>query len=174
MIRLVVMAQGSSEKVLAAFHNLNEDDKQVLSVELARTARIGQSFQLDAEVPEGGPTFLIYYAPALMQKNSSSNAEGALKVLAEIFRQARNMWPLQEERADETVIVQIDMLKGFLVHELPELRQDEHWVLKRPSHQINGTVAKDILPKGFVDEPHRRLLHFSQLSTPTQSPQTSA
>eukprot|EP00971_Amphidinium_carterae_P052998 1043926-Amphidinium_carterae.1 len=33
------------------------------------------------------PAILVYYAPALMQKNFSTDPVGALTVLAEVFRQ---------------------------------------------------------------------------------------
>ena len=73
-------------------------DVQVLSDELSRTAlggsgplrsiffmafasirRRGQRFKLSPTADEGGPAFLIYYAPALMQKNCGKDPVRAIE-----------------------------------------------------------------------------------------------
>lgn len=59
---------------------------------------------------KGGPAFLPMYAPALLQYNGGDLA-GALQVLAEILRQARVLWPLDADAADDTVLVMLDALK---------------------------------------------------------------
>lgn len=150
-MRLVVMAQGHSHKVLNAFRSLPDSERKVLSEELTRTARRGQRFELGAELDAGGPAFLVYYAPALVQKNCGTDPEGALAVLVEILRQARSLWPLQDAAADDTVIIQIDTVKGSFVSELLLLHPGEQWMLKMLPNKMNATVAKESAPEGGVE-----------------------
>ena len=48
--------------------------------------------------PTMGPAFLIYYGPQFM-RSAGRNKEftGALQMLAEIYRQARSLWPLSRQ-----------------------------------------------------------------------------
>lgn len=145
LLRLVVMAQGSSQKVLDAFAQLQEEDRYVLEVELARTGCAGQRYSKGPDVmAEGGPAFLVYYAPALLQKNCAADAAGSLTVLAEVLRQARILWPAQVASANETVIIQIDVLKGLEVEALMYLQAGEYWALQRVSNK-HGQVKKTSL-----------------------------
>eukprot|EP00930_Biecheleria_cincta_P041881 TRINITY_DN28786_c0_g1_i1.p1 TRINITY_DN28786_c0_g1~~TRINITY_DN28786_c0_g1_i1.p1 ORF type:complete len:1195 (-),score=241.76 TRINITY_DN28786_c0_g1_i1:65-3565(-) len=172
LMRLVVMAQGHCNAVLDAWKGLNAEDKEVLANELTRTARAEQFFELALKVEEGGPAFLVYYAPALMQKNCGLDPEGALIVLAEILRHARAIWPLQESAADDTVIIQIDVLKGFHIAELlDQPRPGECWVLKRQQNEINATVCKEPVPKEIT--PDRRPLCFEKARRNTHQRRTS-
>lgn len=58
-----------------------------------------------------GPAILIYYAPALLQKAGAAKCFDALRVLADVFRAARVLFPLEESRVEDTVIIRIDALK---------------------------------------------------------------
>ncbi|CAJ1421459.1 unnamed protein product [Effrenium voratum] len=75
--RLLCMAQGNATEVLAAFEKLSDEDKEVLSVEMARTGAEQQSFS-DSFVPSSvreqtaGPAFLVYYGPAFLQRRASN------------------------------------------------------------------------------------------------------
>merc|ERR1712060_855853 len=109
------MAQGDSIEVLTQFDKLGLDDQLVLSEELAITGCRGQSYERetleDSNCFGKGPAILVYYAPALMQRSGKTDPKGAMAVLAAVFRQARELWPLCEEDADKSVTVRIDNLK---------------------------------------------------------------
>jgi hypothetical protein len=149
MLRLVVMAQGDSKRVLSAFQALRQQDREQLEVELAVSGCSGQSYRRESSqglcpVSEGGPAILVYYAPALMQKAGAADPLGALVLLADIFRQARGLFPVQKGRANETVLVRIDALKELQVKAIRQPSQPgDVWVLHRTSskeahvHQVN-------------------------------------
>jgi len=140
LMRLGVMTQGS-EKVLAAYDDLHEDDREVLSVELARTGLHDQRYQRDVVPSSGGPAFLVYYGPALLCKNSSSDALGVLRVLAEVLRQARVLWPLEEQLQDKTVTLRVDSLKELDVEKIRNTEPNTYWVLQQMS-SVDGFVTK--------------------------------
>jgi len=140
-MRLVVMAQGNSPKVLAAYAALSAEDRDVLDQELARTGRVEQRYARDTLPASSGPALLVYYAPALMQKNCASDPDGALRVLAEVLRQGRNLWPLDESAAGETVTLQIHALKDLEVQAMKALQAGEFWTLYRNS-SVNALVQK--------------------------------
>jgi len=140
-LRLVVMAQGHSQKVLEAFSALSYVDQEVLSVELACTGCLNQSYVRDPPERCMGPAFLVYYAPALLQKNCSLDPEGVLSVLAEVLRRARELWPFQESAADETVTLRIDALKELEVHSIQEARLGEYWLLEKTS-SVDAVVKR--------------------------------
>eukprot|EP00933_Yihiella_yeosuensis_P035388 TRINITY_DN28918_c0_g1_i2.p1 TRINITY_DN28918_c0_g1~~TRINITY_DN28918_c0_g1_i2.p1 ORF type:complete len:133 (-),score=30.24 TRINITY_DN28918_c0_g1_i2:170-568(-) len=107
-----------------------------------------------------------------MQKNCATNAAGALIVLAEVFRKARELWPLQDDFADDTVTVQIDAIKGQIASELPEqLKEGEDWVLKRLNF-VSATIYKSTKPlqEGEADFAMQRVLHFSERLHPLKFP----
>ncbi|CAK0871302.1 unnamed protein product, partial [Prorocentrum cordatum] len=149
MLRLVVMAQGDSKRVLNAFQSLRQQDREQLEVELAVSGCSGQSYRREpsqALCPssEGGPAILVYYAPALMQKAGAADPCGALVLLADILRQARGLFPLRKDKASETVLVRIDALKELQVSAIRQPSQPgDVWVLHRTStkeahvHQVN-------------------------------------
>jgi len=110
-MRLVVMAQADGT-ISGIFDTLPDKDKTVLMNELSRTGCRGQFYSM-CEVFYGGPAMLVYYGPALLQKNISSLvlARAALQVLAEVYHVARQLWPLQTEEQDQVVTIQISELK---------------------------------------------------------------
>ncbi|CAJ1334404.1 unnamed protein product [Effrenium voratum] len=112
-MRLVLMAQGNSAEIIRQFGKLKKADQLVLSQELAMSGCVNQKFKRDGFKEVGGPAILIYYSPALMQKAGKQDPGGAMVILAEIFRQARSLWPLSSkaEDCDKTVVVRIDVLK---------------------------------------------------------------
>ncbi|CAE7300309.1 DEGP1 [Symbiodinium sp. CCMP2592] len=136
-MRLVLMAQGDNQEVLRQFSRLKKADQQVLSQELAITGCLNQKFKRDSYKDAGGPAILVYYAPALMQKAGKQDPAGALIVMAEIFRQARSLWPLSknQEDCDKTILVRIDVLKEMQVSAILEPRPDINYVLCRVSSQ---------------------------------------
>ena len=96
-MRLVVQAQMSDKQaaLVAAFNQLMPEDRRVLCDEMARTGCVGQSYRLSQPRKAGGPAILVYYSPAFVRSLSPHTAADALRLLAEIYRRARVLWPLR-------------------------------------------------------------------------------
>ena len=97
LMRLVVQAQMSDKQaaLVAAFNQLMPEDRRVLCDEMARTGCVGQSYRLSQPRKAGGPAILVYYSPAFVRSLSPHTAADALRLLAEIYRRARVLWPLR-------------------------------------------------------------------------------
>ncbi|CAK0804499.1 unnamed protein product [Prorocentrum cordatum] len=94
--------------------------------------------------PLGGPAFLVYYGPALLQKHAAGgNLYGALLALAEVLRQARGLWPLEEAAAGSSVTVRIDAIKDADLEALVNVPVGQCWALHR-------TNAKEAAVKKLV------------------------
>jgi len=147
-MRLAVMAQGDA-KVIDAFHSLPSEDRRCLAAELSRTGCRGQHYS--AGVSErlgnetGGPALLVYYGPALLQKHAQSTEQDmctALRVLVEVLRAARQLWPLKESSEGCTATVQIGALKAEsldVIVKAPGGKSREIWVMKR-HNDLEGSV----------------------------------
>jgi len=110
LMRLVVQVQSpaAQPKVVEAFHALSDDDRATLATEMATTGINGQTYT--ASPTKGGPAFLVYYSPAFLRQ-SVSNALAGLRVLAGVYRAARELFPLSADHGG-CVIVHIDQLKA--------------------------------------------------------------
>merc|ERR1712110_432592 len=97
-MRLLCMAQMNAGPVLRDFELLSDEDKDVLCAEMSRSGCDGQSFSADLVPkdvrPGEGPAFLIYYGPAFLQNLGNDSPVMRLGALAEIYRCARQLWPL--------------------------------------------------------------------------------
>jgi len=109
-LRLVTMAQGDSAAVLQALERLPAEDREVLIDELSNVDIWNQHWAREQSEMKG-PAILVYYAPALMQKAGKEDPGRALALLAEVFRQARALWPLEERARSWWVSVRVDQLK---------------------------------------------------------------
>eukprot|EP00913_Durusdinium_trenchii_P002639 g2444.t1 len=146
-MRLVLMAQGDSVEILRQFKQLPKSDANILTKdgtfrgrsgphafgELAITGCPGQSYSCDDSREVRGPAILVYYAPALMQKAGRKNPYGALRILAEVFRQARALWPLSDSDAEKTVLLRIDVLKELETADIMEPPSGIQFLLQRNS-----------------------------------------
>eukprot|EP00929_Paragymnodinium_shiwhaense_P080548 TRINITY_DN42019_c0_g1_i1.p1 TRINITY_DN42019_c0_g1~~TRINITY_DN42019_c0_g1_i1.p1 ORF type:complete len:1132 (-),score=273.91 TRINITY_DN42019_c0_g1_i1:347-3742(-) len=113
IMRLVVMAQGEDPMtVVEAFRALPAADQSCLTTEFSRTGCRGQTYQRNTVC--GGPAFLVYYSPALLQRNNKSKdgLEKALRTLCQVLRGARGIWPMSLRQQHQTVIIQIGELKA--------------------------------------------------------------
>jgi len=100
----------------------------------------GEAFAL-APSNMGGPAFLIYYSPAYLRHCCGAKdvkiARDALHALAEVYRAARLLWPLESkdasgQAASQTVTVMIDELKSSATAEvLGQYSAGKVWVLLR-------------------------------------------
>lgn len=122
-MRLVCMSQAHAVKVCEAFDSLADEEKRVLSREMARTGCEGQMYSL-YEPAHGGqdeaPAILVYYGPAMMQKFGKDEPVKALKRLCEVYKQATMLWPPSPNSAGENVTVRIDTIKDKSHDELRE------------------------------------------------------
>jgi len=125
-MRLVTMAQGDSAAVLRAFDALPPQDREVLSDELGAVDIWNQTWSRE-ESEHKGPAILVYYAPALMQKAGKEDPLRALRVLAEVFRQARVLWPLSEEARSWWVSVRVDQLKELPLGDVERPKDGHVW-----------------------------------------------
>ena len=97
LMRLVLQAQTSDKQhaIVDAFANLPEDDRRVLGDEMARTGADGQDYLRSPGVSQAyGPAILVYYSPAFVRSLTPSTAFEALRLLAEVYRRSRWLWPL--------------------------------------------------------------------------------
>jgi len=149
-MRLVIMAQGDSKAILEAVDALGEEDRSVLFDEMAITGCRGQFFANDCP-SEGsyGPAFLIYYGPALMQKAGKENPTTTLRILAEVYRQSRSLFPASPQKADDNIIVRIDALKVLALQNILSHDNETVWVLSKMSSK---EAAVQLLPISKVND----------------------
>merc|ERR1712125_284078 len=118
--------------LVAAFQKLPFNDHVTLTEELARTGCREQFITAPAAIKNnlGGPALLIYYAPALLQRAKATKCAEALRVLAAVFRAARDLFPLSQFELQKSVTVRIDVLK---VLDPIQIRDSGPWHLRRTS-----------------------------------------
>eukprot|EP00434_Breviolum_minutum_P006582 symbB.v1.2.005810.t1/scaffold342.1/size227955/3 len=163
-MRLVLMAQGDSPDVLRQFRLLPKSDANILSKELAITGCPGQHFNCDDMRESRGPALLVYYAPALMQKAGRKDPFGALRILAEVLRQARALWPLNDTDAEKTVLVRIDVLKELEVSDILEPATGVRFVLVRNSLYDGQVKAAGLAEVQDINAATSQLLNFNRTS----------
>jgi hypothetical protein len=131
LLRLAVMTQ-SDERVVDSFKTLPAQHRRLLAEELALTGCAGQHFSGSPDA-KGGPAVLVYYGPALMQKNKEETPEmlaATLLLLTEVLRVARRLWPRKDELQNTSVTVNIADLKT----------QGIEWVLQEAARPGNFWV----------------------------------
>jgi len=90
-LRIHCMAQGGAKQVLHEFENLCEEDRVLLSKEMAETGIEDQYFSewTDFEGPQVGIPVLMYYGPAWLQRVGMEQPLLSLQVLAASLRRCR-------------------------------------------------------------------------------------
>jgi len=169
LCRLIVQAQheAAQKGVFEAFWRLQESDRAVLELEMAQTGLPQQTYSLARGCPKLGPAFLIYYSPALLQTLGAEHGEVALRILAEIYRQARAIWPDDGGSGSgcSTVTLRIDVLKDRTVEAIQQVyTYGEGWFLTKLNDQ-EGVIEKRSLGEGDASRHgyasvHRRLLEL--------------
>jgi len=136
-MRLMLMAQGDTLEILKQFQLLSIDEQTILSQEMACTGCKGQQFSTDDLKGQPtcgkGPAILVYYGPALMQKAGKKDPKSALRVLAEVYRRTRELWPLTEDAADQSITVRIDALKEIDSSLIQRPDSGQIWVISKMS-----------------------------------------
>ena len=155
--RLLLHAQGADQqqRVACAFGCLPQEDLATLSFEMALTGIAGATYPNTPEMT-GGPAFLVYYAPAFLRRaidddiafsafadlqrkgTYPEHAHGAtlvaLRVLAEVYRSARKLFPRSESDAASTVIVHLAAFKNESIFDIASrYQQGQCWLNVRTS-----------------------------------------
>lgn len=139
LMRLAVMAQcEDASSVVEAFRSLGAADQKCLTTELSRTACQGQLFRRHAVM--GGPAFLVYYGPALLQRSNGSQKElrTALQTLCTILRGSRALWPMSLEAEGSSVTIMIGEIKSQPLEEAignPGGSFRSVWILRAHNNQ---------------------------------------
>jgi hypothetical protein len=157
-MRLAVMAQ-ANQAVVDIFLDLPMSYQNLLAMELTRTGIVGQRF-CSAPLTSGGPAFLVYYAPAMLQKNVNGNLALAIKVLARVLKTARLLWPVSDEQEGEQVTIMIAALKGEEIETALECESEERFILVR-QNDVEGRVEKKTVTK--IEELRATLTKDQQL-----------
>lgn len=134
-MRLLCMAQMNARPILKAFNELSDDDKEILSTEMARTGCMGQTFSSSlspaaAHANPVGPALLIYYGPAFLQNLGNDDAVRRLSILAEVYRCARELWPASVAQVSVSVTVRVDTIKALRIAEMQStMKSGDVWLL---------------------------------------------
>ena len=155
-MRLIVQAQADAEQreVHAAFDALPAADQKVLNEEMATSGVAGEPFELTPDVARG-PAFLVYYSPAFVRlaAHDDSTVGTALRILAEVYRASRQLYPSSEDAAGRTVTVHIGALKGLCVEEILGVYTKGHaWLLEWRSDS-EAIVSQRSLAEVVLGEP---------------------
>jgi len=140
LMRLVCQAQTPDRQlaILQAWEHLGPEDQQVLCDEMSRTGFADQLYERSPSSSADGPAFLIYYSPQLLRTLAPDTALEALNLLAEIYRRARELWPLEpvplgaDEGSDDlrTVTIRVDQLKKLSMEHIRQVYANNNsWLL---------------------------------------------
>lgn len=132
-MRLLCMAQTNANQLLKEVYLLSEEDQDILSLEMGRTGCHGQRYSAGLAPEDAhlkGPAFLVYYGPAFLQCLGNDSPMGRLKILAEVYFCAREIWPATDQKAGSTVTIRIDTIKALSIAQIWEvLSAGEMWLL---------------------------------------------
>ena len=143
----------------------------MLRDEMARTGLSGQTFTAGPKWKESkGPAFLVYYSPAFVRNFAPQQALESLRVLAEVYRRARQMWPIQKEAnsdpTGQSVTIRIDQIKELKLLDIQSaFTQGESWVLCRKNDN-EAVVERHSLEHHAQVREHAQPLQHS-LTAPT-------
>jgi hypothetical protein len=146
-MRLLCMAQANATKILEAFESIDKSYQEILSREMARTGCKEQTYSAGISPAEvqtlpAGPAFLIYYGPALLQSLGSDDPVRRLSLLGEVYRCAREVWPLEPTKADLNVIVRVDVIKALTTEAILQASDaGSAWVLVK-QNDSEGVIEK--------------------------------
>jgi hypothetical protein len=114
-MRLSLQAQVADKQraVEEGWGLLLAEEQRILAEEMARTGIARQSFGRGPRFDRvEGPAFLVYYSPAFVRTNAPKNARIALRILAEVYKRARELWPLCASTDNaHSVTIRIDQLR---------------------------------------------------------------
>ena len=138
-----------------------------LATEMAVTGIKDQHYQRSVgasstSTASAGPAFLVYYSPAFLRTAARLDCAQGLRMLAEVYRVARSLWPLSTSKAGETVTLRVDQMKERSPERIMEGHQwGECWMLVK-RNELEGVIEMTQM-YAFNDETRqneRRLLSF--------------
>lgn len=119
----------------AAFALLPAADRELLAYEMALSGVAGEPYALTPAAKEG-PAFLVYYSPAFVRlaAHDEVTALAALKMLAEVYRTARQLWKPSADAAGRTCTVHIGEIKALKISDIvSEHAHGGCWLMERRS-----------------------------------------
>jgi len=130
---------------------------------MARTGSPSQRFL--RSLSDGGPAFLVYYGPALLQRCSTlEEMTKAVTALAAVYQAGRRLWSESSEAKPPTVQLEIGQLKSMSIDlALSGLEEPDRnvWILRKLNEQeasmelVAAVRLNDLLSEGatfsFVD-----------------------
>ena len=146
LMRLVVQGQTTEVQQIIAesWLSLPPTDRSTLGLEMSLTGVGGEPYEPTPDTSVG-PAFLVYYSPVFVKIAAHENGVIALRMLAEIYRAARVLWPASAEAAGSSVTIHIGKLRGLKVVDdiaTSSYVNGQQWVLVRSSEQ-EGVVQLD-------------------------------
>lgn len=136
-MRILCMAQSNAQAILEVFDNLPGEDKELLSVEMARTGCVDQRYSSEFAPQEArmdlkGPALLVYYGPAFLQALGKDPPLKRLRVLAEVYRCGRTLYPATREQQERHVSIRVDTIKSMsLVSMVEATKLGKVWVVAK-------------------------------------------
>lgn len=111
------------------------EDQKTLAFEMALTGRTGECYSATPRFGGLGPAFLVYYGPALLRQAATGELPTVgLRCLAEVYRAARELWPLSSGDASKCVTLRVDRLKAVETAKIVQMYEaGQVWFLKRAS-----------------------------------------
>jgi len=164
LMRLIVQAQARDKQlaILDAFECISADDRACLSEEMARTGCADQKFSRSTCRQQGGPAILVYYSPAFIRSLIPAETLDALRLLAEVYRRSRALWPLSPS-GNYTVTVRVDQIKELSLADIQSVYADgESWLLAK-RNDLEAVVERhplDYMSELMTRGVHVRLLKF--------------
>ena len=119
---------------------------------------------------------LVYYSPAFVRQLTPSHAKDALRLLAEVYRRARSLWPLRPEdelglENGETVTVRIDQIKELNLFDIQSIYAGgESWCLSKRNAK-EGVIERqplDVLAKSLQKDTYK-VLKFWRVTNETKT-----
>jgi len=146
LMRLSLQAQtpDKQEAVLHAWSELSFADRSMLTDEMARSGIEGQIFDRGPAFKQVfGPTFLVYYSPAFVRNLALSTPLECLRILAEVYRRARDLWPLRPTVGNaHSVTIRVDQLKELKLSAITSAyKEGQSWIICR-KNDTEGVVEK--------------------------------
>lgn len=160
-MRLAVMTQAENDlSVIDVFHGLPEVHKKILATELARTGCAGQTFKCNPL--HDGPSFLLYYGPALLQRNATSciDLASALEALSHVFHASRVLWPARRNMQGANVTIQVGQLKSqemSAIMSCPKGESRSVWILLK-LNDLEGSV--ELHRASYLNELYKKGVRF--------------
>ena len=116
---------------------------------------------------------LVYYSPAFVRQLAPDHAKDALRLLAEVYRRSRSLWPLKPEadEEDSTVTVRIDQIKELNLFDIQSIYAGgESWCLSKRNAK-EGVIERqplDVLAKSLQKDTYK-VLKFWRVMAETKT-----